>query len=334
MEEREIRKEVTEVGRQLLKDGLVARTWGNVSARLDSQHFLITPSGLDYMQTKDEDLALYNPADKTWTGPHKPSSEKGIHAAAYDIFPEVNFVIHTHQSYASAIGLAGFDSLDISDEESELLGGIALAEYGLPGTSKLKNAVTSAFKTGAHTVFMKHHGLVVTGADRQEAYKRAMLLEDICKRNCKAQGTVNVLDDNTANKRDVILDEVRAKYPLADWVETQATISWSANNDKLFAQLDDMAQMIGKEIITVEPDPAEISVRFAQGYNALFVKGMGAIVYGMDEDDTEALGILVDKAAVSALQTKAYKVGGRLGWFDCKLMRFVYQQKYSKQKNG
>ena len=56
MEERELRQQITETGRRLLQDGLVARTWGNVSARVDAEHFLITPSGLDYMQTKDEDL--------------------------------------------------------------------------------------------------------------------------------------------------------------------------------------------------------------------------------------------------------------------------------------
>ena len=141
MTEEVLRKEITETGRALLRDGLVARTWGNVSARVDAEHFLITPSGLDYMQTREEDLALYHPADKSWTGPHKPSSEKGIHAAAYDLFPEVTFVIHTHQTYASAFGVWGFELLKMTPIEREQLGGVALAEYGLPGTKKLKKNV-------------------------------------------------------------------------------------------------------------------------------------------------------------------------------------------------
>ena len=44
-------------GRELLNTGLVARTWGNVSCRLDEKHFLITPSGLDYLKTTPEDIA-------------------------------------------------------------------------------------------------------------------------------------------------------------------------------------------------------------------------------------------------------------------------------------
>lgn len=43
--------------------------------------------------------------------------------AAYAQFPEVNFVIHTHQGCASALGLAGFDAMDITPEERAALGG-------------------------------------------------------------------------------------------------------------------------------------------------------------------------------------------------------------------
>ena len=45
MEEKTIPEQVAETGRLLLERGLVARTWGNFSARLDEAHFAITPSG-------------------------------------------------------------------------------------------------------------------------------------------------------------------------------------------------------------------------------------------------------------------------------------------------
>ena len=59
----------------------------------------------------------------TWEGARKPSGERGVHAAAYAQLPEVNFVIHTHQGCASALGLAGFDAMDITPEERAALGG-------------------------------------------------------------------------------------------------------------------------------------------------------------------------------------------------------------------
>ena len=48
MDERKMRKDIVELGKQLLERELVARTWGNISGRLDRSECLITPSGLDY----------------------------------------------------------------------------------------------------------------------------------------------------------------------------------------------------------------------------------------------------------------------------------------------
>ncbi|MBP5266441.1 MAG: class II aldolase/adducin family protein [Lachnospiraceae bacterium] len=335
MEEKELRQQITETGRRLLQDGLVARTWGNVSARVDAEHFLITPSGLDYMQTRDEDLALYHPADKTWSGPHKPSSEKGIHAAAYELFPEVNFVIHTHQTYASAIGVFGFDRLSLTKEEKESLGGIALAGYGLPGTGKLKKEVTAAFATGAHTVFMKHHGVVIAAASREEAYERALLLEEVCKRNCDiAEQIVPMPQGEKAALKDEILLDIQQTYPNARWVNTEAVLRWALLHRPLTAQLDDMAQMIGRRIPWVKAEKEAVRTVFSSGGNAAFVGELGAVVCGRDADDTEALQILVDKSAVCALNTMATPRKTSLGAFDSALMHLVYQKKYSKQKNG
>ena len=56
MNETDARKLLVESGKQLLETGLVARTWGNVSCRLDEKSCVITPSGLDYMQTEEKDI--------------------------------------------------------------------------------------------------------------------------------------------------------------------------------------------------------------------------------------------------------------------------------------
>ena len=96
MEERTARELICRTGRELLETGLVARTWGNVSSRLDPNHFLITPSGLDYHKTQPQDIVRVELSTMTWEGSRKPSGERGVHAAAYKVFPEANFVIHTH----------------------------------------------------------------------------------------------------------------------------------------------------------------------------------------------------------------------------------------------
>ena len=111
MDDQALRTCICETGRELLENGLVARTWGNVSARADGEHYLVTPSGMDYGSIAPEDIALCDLATGKWTGPRRPSGERAVHALAYSMFEDVNFVIHTHQTYASALGLCGYLSL-------------------------------------------------------------------------------------------------------------------------------------------------------------------------------------------------------------------------------
>ena len=42
------KKEVIAAGLRLVEKGLIARTWGNVSCRVDENSFVITPSGKPY----------------------------------------------------------------------------------------------------------------------------------------------------------------------------------------------------------------------------------------------------------------------------------------------
>lgn len=330
MNQKEARSSVTSTGIELLAEGLVARTWGNVSCRIDSQKMLITPSGLDYLQTKDDDLAVYDFTSGEWTGPYKPSSEKGVHASAYEVFPEVNFVIHTHQTYATAICVAGLKYLDITDDEKQQLGGIAEASYGLSGTKKLKNAVKTAFMTGAHTVLMKHHGVVIAGESKEDVFDKIRLLENICKRSVKGLTEVSVEAGKDA--REKLTEELIKDYPNIDWDITEETICYSSKNKSLKAEIDDMAQMIGGYIDVCTADKEAIA-KALQTKNALLIPNLGAIVNGGDKDDTEALKILVNKACVSALNTMTLGVKCTIGFIDVKLMNYVYKKKYSKQKN-
>ncbi len=300
----EIRARVAETGRMLLEKKLVARTWGNISERIDSDTFAISPSGLDYLHTEPEDVAIVKLADMTWEGRRKPSSEKGIHAAAYRIFPDVNFVIHTHQNFASAMSLGGFDNNKMTAEEKEKLGTVMTAGYGLPGTKKLAGNVTAAYELGAKVVFMEHHGVVICGKSRDEAFEMANLLEEACKAQIKGMN-----------------------------VDEPAGVQLARLGIPLPAQLDDMAQMIGKKIPVVENNPTVIAAAL-QKINAVIVKDRGIEVASDDPDDKAALEILAEKAATAFLHTRALGIKAKLSGFDAWLMRTVYKLKYSKQKKG
>ena len=105
----EAKKLVIEAGKKLIETGLIARTWGNVSARISDTQFVITPSGRAYETLTPDELVVVNIEDCSYDGDIKPSSEKGVHAAAYRHHPTVDFVIHTHQKYATIVSITGME---------------------------------------------------------------------------------------------------------------------------------------------------------------------------------------------------------------------------------
>ena len=347
------RREIIDTGIELLEEKLVARTWGNISARIDADNYLITPSGLDYTSMREEDIVSVNIKTGEYTGINRPSGEKGVHSAAYEVFDDVNFVVHTHQTYATAVSLAGFDLLeatagsstgsesfetsagsptgselfDITEEEIEKLGGIALAEYGLPGTKEITNACKSALLTGAHTVLMIHHGVLVLGKDKEEAMKRVKLLESICERNVK-----RVIKDNTLNNYLKALDtcpEDNSSYRYCEVLTDKALIALSNSETEIFSQLDDVSQMIGTKIVTV--DSLDKALKLSD--NAVLIKGVGALIKAENKDDLEALKVLMNKMAIVKLYTKAKNVKAEISIEESDFMHYDYVNRYSLQNN-
>ncbi len=184
MEILEAKKLVIEAGKKLLKSGLIARTWGNVSCRVSPTQFVITPSGRAYETLTPDEIVLVNIADCSYEGTVKPSSEKGIHASVYEMRPEMDFVIHTHQPYASAAAAIGYDINSLSQHAADLIGpGVTVASYGLPGTGKLKNGVRDAMmRSPSKAILMAHHGALCMGEDMDEAFAVAAELEKVCEK--------------------------------------------------------------------------------------------------------------------------------------------------------
>ena len=170
---------VRKAGLYLLQHKLIARTWGNVSARENEQQFLITPSGKEYTKIKVSDIPLVNIEDCSYDkkGP-KPSGEKKVHACIYALRPDVNYIVHTHQFYASAI-CAEEKDITLSDKTF-----VPCAPYGLPGTKKLSNAVknTVANNPNCNIFLMAKHGAITVGKTMREALENAEYLEAECKK--------------------------------------------------------------------------------------------------------------------------------------------------------
>ena len=181
MDRIEAKKLVIKAGIELVKTGLIARTWGNVSCRIDENIFAITPSGREYLTLTADDIVEVNIEDLSYHGNIKPSSEKGIHAAVYQLHPNINFIIHTHQENASAISAAGLDFIKLSKHQPSLVDEIIFAKYALPGTKSLCKNVADALKISKeNALILKNHGVLCFGEDYEQTFDTAHQLEIAC----------------------------------------------------------------------------------------------------------------------------------------------------------
>ena len=101
--ERALREEFVRIGQLMHMRNYVTATDGNLSARLDADRFLVTPSGLSkgYM-TPDQMVVIdwdAKPIGESRYGAArnlKPSSEILLHLEAYRQRPDIQAVVHAH----------------------------------------------------------------------------------------------------------------------------------------------------------------------------------------------------------------------------------------------
>lgn len=184
----EAKKLVVEAGKKLVETGLIARTWGNVSARISDTQFVITPSGRAYETLTPEEVVVVNIDDCTHEGDIKPSSEKGIHADAYKHHPLVNFVIHTHQKAATIVSITGMEIRNVYSEFRPILGDIVpVADYAMSTTNSLRKKVEACMmmNPSCNAFMLMHHGALCFGDSFEKAFEVADALEKCCEKVIK-----------------------------------------------------------------------------------------------------------------------------------------------------
>ena len=182
-----IRRQVIEGGLRLVKEGLVARTWGNISIRVDDTNMLITPSGRTYEELTPEDIVLVNYHTSKYKSSVKPSSEKELHCEIYRTRKKVHAVIHTHQMNASTVATAHREVPPILDDMTQIIGPtVRVADYALPSTRKITKRTVKALR-GRNAALMANHGAVCVGRDLDEAFVVCQVLEKACKAFIEAE---------------------------------------------------------------------------------------------------------------------------------------------------
>lgn len=318
---------VIRAGKALQKSGLIVRTYGNISARISETQFVITPSGRAYEDLTPADIVVVNVADGTYEGNNKPSSELGVHRESYRIHPEAGFVIHTHQAYASAISVLGVDFKTYRNSPEEksryaMLGStVPCAAYGPSSTKELSDHVAKQMEKhpDAKSVLMRNHGALCIGEDYEEAFDVTHALEAFAEEIF----TVHVTNDH---KKAWIIKEIvsspgssccpdpekqqlLSKYAV--FTDMPYLLHWSNYGKReMKAYLDDFAMAVGVTVPTLPAEPSEEELKAAfEGREAVFLKGRGAICVGEDEEEAEAVAMILEKGSMAALC--AMEAGGK-----------------------
>ncbi len=334
---KEARELVIKAGKELSRTGLIARTWGNISARISDTQFVITPSGMPYESLTPEKIVTVNIEDLSFEGNIKPSSEKAVHAAAYRLHPEVNFVIHTHQKYGTSLSTMG-KVLQVSEEEAKIIGKqIPTAAYGLSGTKLLADNVTKEMQRfpDSKAVLMINHGVVCIGTDYDNAFTVAHTLEKVCRKTFyDLAGSIFDDDFLTSEKRTEDLETKHddhenyreytrenggfEKYPtlfanpkVQMVIEAFAPFIKKASTygKPLRSHIDDFCMMTGMGIVNLPEDATEAEIAGALLHpsinSSVFIRNKGAVTVGDSADDANAVRMLLEKECVPFLLEEA-----------------------------
>lgn len=175
------RKHLAKICRLLYKRQLVLAADGNISMRISDEHLIITPSRRNKGMLKAKDIVVTNYNGEVIGGKGKASSEFLIHKAIYENRDDINAIVHTHPVFATAFAITG-DNIpkDYLVEASLVLGPVAVAEYGTPGTMEMVDGIMPHIGK-VDCMLLKNHGALTYGPDLIDAYNKMEILEGVSK---------------------------------------------------------------------------------------------------------------------------------------------------------
>jgi len=179
-----VRREVAELHAELPRNGLVAWTAGNISARVrGADLFVIKPSGVFYDELTPDNMVVCDLDGNLVEGDHSPSSDTAAHAYVYRHLAEVNGVVHTHSPYATAWAARGEPIPCVLTMMGDEFGGpIPIGPFALIGDDSIGRGIVETLRgSNSPAVLMQNHGPFTIGKDARAAVKAAVMCEEVAR---------------------------------------------------------------------------------------------------------------------------------------------------------
>src|SRR3954463_10784923 len=167
--------------------------------------YLVLPFGLHWSEARASDLIVFNEAGDVLEGSGSLElSALSIHAPLHRI-TGANVIPHTHQTWALALNMLEDNRLLPGSQSAAFLTRNIAYDDGYAGIAdSLSEGERLASVLGDKQVlFMKNHGVLVTGDNVAQAYRRLYKLERVCR--------AQVLAMSTGRPLEILSDEIVAQ---------------------------------------------------------------------------------------------------------------------------
>lgn len=177
-----------------------------------TDRYLILPFGLHWSEARASDMIVFDESGQTLEGEGVCElSAQCIHAPIHRI-TGAHVVMHTHQTWALALNMLKDNRLLPASQTAAFFHGHVAYDDIYSGTADFPEEGERLARIigDKHVLFMKNHGVLVTGDNVAQAYRRLYRLERVCR--------AQVIAMSTGKPLEVLTDEivVQVQAPPAD----------------------------------------------------------------------------------------------------------------------
>ena len=211
------RKEILEVALKLVECNIIKLSAGNLSIiNRDKNHIIVTPSGMDYKIMSVKDMVVVDFEKNILDGFRKASVDLDALLYIYKNMEKINSIIHTHQVYATCVGMFEEELPALTSPLANVIGKkVNVCPYAAPGEEEIGKLVVSNIGD-SRGIILKNHGVITVGEKIKDALYASVYLEDASKIYCtlKAIGKeFKTLSEDEANSTHKFFNE---KYGQKD----------------------------------------------------------------------------------------------------------------------